>query len=326
MVILVVFITTSEIVNNFLKVVDRKKMETNEGNSKKRVFFFGNNFQPGHYLWNEVSGIEILISSGLIDKIDTLVVCEWDMYDLYKIIQKYNPKCNIVFYKDFIQTNDLENNIYCQVGDFCILKETKDMMLNEVEFMEDYAPDKCKLLLNLKIDNRRLENTLEIYVKIINKLIEDNFIKPEKLFLIIEGLYVNDNDRSRSFYNTYSERYSEALKYIVDNINPNIEYISLIGKKATEVIKYYKNLDYFIGQCCSNTDPIKWIFSKDGCMFTYNEYVFLDHLGRFYVEDVKKYNVLYGPVINEQTHFRIDFEVLYEEVSSFFINNASRFS
>ena len=140
-------------------------------------------------------------------------------------------------------------------------------------------------------------------------------------------MYLNDNEGSKKYYNTYSSKYIDGIKYLKDNIHPDIQTMSLIGEKSTVIIKYYKNIDYFIENACSNTDIIKWIFSKNGCLFTFNEYIILDYLGKFYMEDIKDYNVSYGPIINhEECIFEIDFEVLYKEVTSFFINNSSKFN
>lgn len=311
------FILRPEYLNNEYKIKSDLK--------KINVVFFGNNFQPGHYLWNEVSGINILIQTKLINNIDILVVGDWDIYNFSEIIKK-NSKCKILSYTEFINSEFVTyNKLYSMIGDGFIDNETKKMIINNVNHIK-IPNNKFKLLINLKLDRRIMIDTIENYIKIINRLIKNNIIESDNLFLIFDGLYLNNTNGSKIYYDLYSLKYLDGVQKIINNIQSNIEYKSLIGLPSSEIIKYYNDIDYFIGNDGSNVDILKWIFNKNGCIYASKEYNILQSLNKFYIEDIKEYNIIYGDKINNDedtpiANFYINFENIYNEISYYILSN-----
>ena len=73
-------------------------------------------------------------------------------------------------------------------------------------------PKKFILYLNIKLDRRILIDSIDIYIYIINKLIQDNKIKPENLFILFDGFYKNNNINWINYYDNNSKEYLKQIE------------------------------------------------------------------------------------------------------------------
>ena len=297
---------TNDFINNKYKII--------QNCNKKIICFSFFIFQAGHYIWNEISGIYPLILTKIIKNIDILVIGDWDVYNMTDFILSENSSCKIIKYSDFINESNNYNAFYFKLGEGFVLEETRTLIKNNIK---PYKFNKKVLYFNLKLDRRVLLNISDIYIYIINKLNKDNIINKENTIIIFDGYF--KNNLNLNYYNSNSEKYLDAVKYITDNIDNNIEYISLIGMETHEGVKYYDSIDYFIGSESSNMDLIKLIYKKKGCLYCSESFRFVFTQTQHHFENINEYNKIYGIPINSDfcSDYNIDKEILYKEI----INN-----
>ena len=228
---------------------------SSEDTQKLKILSFCNCFQLGHNLWNEVSGLEILIRTNLIKKINILLLGDYDICNMHKIIIEYNPDCKIINIKDkhLIEENYL--NIYGIISGYFITNNTKKLYLKNIVSKE--INKKNVIMIIIKADRRSLHDIENVYINIINKLVEENILIPNETTIIFDGLYCNNvNTFLESFYNKYKDKYINIVNKIISNISSEFECISLIGFKFEEVLKYYKCIDLWIGVQSSTIELI----------------------------------------------------------------------
>lgn len=222
--------------------------------NKQIIMSFANNFQPGHYFWNEVCGIDILIRTNLIKNINILLLGDYDICGLHKTIKEYNPECEIINLAD--KESIINNaNVYGFISSHFILDTTK--MLYFKNIIPIKLNKKFVIMIIIKADRRPVHDIENVYIQLINNLIQNKILNPSETIILFDGLYKNNrNEFLKNYYDKNIDKYTNVVNTIVDNISKDIECKSLIGLEATEVMRYYDAVNFWIGVMSSSIDPI----------------------------------------------------------------------
>jgi hypothetical protein len=287
---------------------DKKYVDLNKISKRNNCMFFANNYQAGHYLWNEISGLEILIRTKLINNIDTLLLGDYDICDIHKTIKEYNPSCKI------INVNEKENyknfNNFGFISGHFILNKTKELYLKNIT--SNKLNKKNIIMIIIKADRRCLHDMDNIYIKLINKLVENNIFKPSETTILFDGLYNNNcNLFLTDYFNSFKDNYKNIIDNIISNIDKNIECKSLIGLKFTEIISYYNILDFWIGTQSSTIEIIQQI-NKNGVIILPDTLFYTIEQQCSYIEDRINHPNIFGTFQNDS--YLINFEELYNIV------------
>jgi hypothetical protein len=291
--------------------------KNNKDESPLSVCFLAWCMNPGHYIWNEVSGIYPLIVTKLLNNIDIVVVGEWDIFNIDSLILEHNPRCKIVKYKEFIiDPYYICTNIkYGRIGEGYIVNETQVIIRKHVNSV-NYT-NKFVLSIILKLDQRGIQNITELYINLINRMTSTNIINPEGLYLLIDGLYKHDTEQGMSFFKTNKDIYERGAKDIINNIDPRIEYKSLIGLSPRDVLQHYNSVNYFIGCGGANVYCIRHVYKKNGCVI-YPKFIydFSPYQDKHYVQDYQHNleEIVLSP--NVMNQYYLDEEQLYNMVIS----------
>jgi hypothetical protein len=286
--------------------IDQKK-----NYNRNNCIYFANNFQAGHYLWNEVSGLDILIRTKLINNIDTILLGNYDICNIHKIFKEYNPLCNIISVNDKYKYNKF-NNFGFISGHF-ILNKTKELYLKYITPIK--LNNKFIIIIFIKADRRCLYDCDNVYIQLINKLVENNILKPNETIILFDGLYNNDNNLFLSnYYNNYKDKYINIIDNIIKNIDKNIECKSLIGLKFYEILPYYYNVNFWIGVQSSTIEIIQQI-NKNGVIIMPITLLYTIEQQCCYIED----RINHPKVISkyENDLIIIDFNEFYNTVKNY---------
>jgi hypothetical protein len=300
-----------EIYVKVLKLV-LEDLKNRKVQSNKVVMSFANHYQAGHYLWSEISGLDILIRTNLIKNIDILLLHEFDLCSAYKVIQEYNKNCKIISYKEL---ETVKSGIYGFIASGFILDKTKDLYLKNTISIEPSR--KLVIMIIIKADRRYLHNIEDVYTSLLNKLVENKVLVAQDTTILFEGLYRNEsNEFLKNFYTRFGEKYNNIVQTIIDKIDTSFDCISLIGRHFDEIIKYYKCVNYWIGQAGSNIELIMQI-NKNGLMITTTEFDYGIEQQCFYVENRINQNMIYAKNMQSSNRFedsiKVDENELYDK-------------
>lgn len=252
--------------------------------SKKTVMSFANHFQAGHYLWNEISGIDILIRTNLIKEIDILILGDYDICNIYKIIKKYNPSCEIINIKN---KNTIDNKdcqiIYGIISGHFILEETKKMYLKNINHIT--VDKQFVFMIIIKADRRCIHDVENVYIQLINKLVEKNILIPNETLILFDGLYSNNcNELLKNYYDKYNSKYNNIINNIINNIHNEFECKSLIGSTFLETLRYYKSIDFWIAPQSSAMELINQT-NENGLIITPENLKYCTQQQCYYIEN-----------------------------------------
>jgi hypothetical protein len=273
--------------------------------------FFANNYQVGHYLWNEVSGLDILIRTKLINNIDTLLLGDYDICSIYKTIKEYNPTCKIISVNN--KDNYKKFNTFGFISSHFILNKTKELYLKNVKsVIKNKINKKNIIMIIIKADRRCLYDMDNLYINLINKLVENNILNPNETIILFDGLYKNNSNLFlTSYYNSYKDNYIKIVNNIINNIDKNIKCKSLIGLKSHQILPYYNNVNFWIGTQSSTIEIIQQI-NKNGIVIMPDTLFYTIEQQCSYIEDRINHPNIFGPFENDS--FKIKFEELYNIV------------
>jgi len=218
----------------------------------KKFLFFGFNFNMGHQLWNEISGLSIFLENNLFyDKIEGIIIGPYDYFNVelylknnfnFKIFKfedvfsKCSYNCNINL-KDIFPI--FLNSHYIDYKVTNILNYVYNNSIEE-EYKEEEKYNHEKVLeisYNLRTDRRALINQDEFFINLTKKILID--------YKDFDLIIVNLIGYTKFNINHLDIEYEECLKQnnivriILDffHDNPKVVFNNLVGKSFYDVRK-----------------------------------------------------------------------------------------
>jgi hypothetical protein len=272
----------------------------------KIVMFFGNNFTPGHYIWNDTPGVDVLIRTGLIKNIDILVIFH-DVFDLHKIILEYHPTCEVIKHENITA---VQGNYYGILSGGFILNTTKQLYMKNVKSHE--LKRKNIVLLMLKENRRNLLDSDKIYANMLNKAVENKVLIPNDTIILFDGLFKEDTEDSIQFNMEHGHKYKKIEQSILDKIHPDFEYTSLLGLPCREVMRYYKSVTCWVSQMGSCSDILIPLV-KNGLVIMTEDFNHANPQQCFYIENKFPYEIVYAVKSSCDTKFNDTWKSLNED-------------
>jgi len=289
--------------------------------TRKTVLSFANHYQAGHYLWNEVSGIDILIKTNLIKEIDILLLGDYDICDIHKIIQEYNPSCKIINSKDK-NTIDITDChiIYGIISGYFILEETKKMYFKNVNYNYSNDNKKFVFMIIIKADRRCIYDIEHIYIKLINDLVNKDILIPNETLILFDGLYSSDiNEFLKNYYDKFKDKYENIINTITNNIHKDFECKSLIGLKFLDTLSYYKCIDCWIAPQSSAMELINQT-NINGLIITPQNLKYCTQQQCYYLDNRIRHKVSFAKVLPEKDLVLVNYIDIYINVENIILN------
>ncbi|MBD1882928.1 tetratricopeptide repeat protein [Microcoleus vaginatus] len=240
---------------------------------KQRVAALG--FYPnlGHYLWNDVTGIQYLYDNDILNKVDKFLLGSHSYLKIGDIFpeipkEKLLPVINTFTLLQII----LEKNYFAaRITDFCVkeqlakriydasLKKCCPAFLQEVGNSQQHFPLLC---FQIRSHCRVWLSQVEGIANIVKSLYPDF----PNLGVVFEGWSYSEVEHTDYAYN--AEQMIESEKAIAEQIiallPPDINTYSAIGRMTYETIVWDRAMDMFIAPGGSGVTFISWIANKPG--------------------------------------------------------------
>jgi tetratricopeptide (TPR) repeat protein len=255
------------------------RADLSSGFKKKEVVvdlgFFPN---LGHYMWNDLPGIQKLSENGILHKVDKFLIGPFeyltfsdifpdipaekivqvaDSWSLFKTIADNNYFA--LWTTEAVITEQLADRIY--KGS---LKKCSQSFLQEVEIAKKHFP---LLSFQIRIHDRVWLSQVEGIANIINSLYQDF----PNLGVLFEGWSRQENEEHQMKNpgdQYYCENMIEAEKEVVEKIlallNYDVSTYNTIGSMVYETIVWEHAIDMFVAPGGSGVTFVSWIANKPG--------------------------------------------------------------
>lgn len=239
-----------------------------------------------HHVLNDLTGIQGLLETGRLEKVDKFLVGPFEYYGQLEIIFPEIPADKIIRFSDanfmntpklvelvlekhyfalkagknFI-TEDLANRIYQSA-----LEKCRPSFLNQVEAAKSHFP---LLFITIRTHNRTWLSQVEGIANVINQLLPDF----PNLGVIFDGISFLDKDGEKLIPNEREQAMLESnqslLKEIVKLLPKNfVNFYDSIGCLMCESIVWAKAADFYIAPFGGGLAKLTYIANKPGIIHT----------------------------------------------------------
>jgi tetratricopeptide (TPR) repeat protein len=242
-----------------------------------KVVVVGDIDNIAHHLWNEISGIENLIATDSLSKIDRFLVVNSEFFgnldELFPIPAEKITRLK----REEVAAGIFQNNYLAfRLGNLSIQQ-------NSVDRIERLAADKCPsqlhqtittarqcfplLWITIRLGNRTWVNQVEGTAEIINALARDF----PQLGIVFDGFNTADT-RGKSLTSEAEKgiiaRETETVKEIQSLITPELKIYNTIGRSMMESVLWSKEIDLYLAPWGAGLTKVAAMANKPGVIHT----------------------------------------------------------
>lgn len=227
-----------EIKNSSLILIPNKNTKTIISKNNKLVYVIGIISNAGHYFWNEIMGILLIIQHNLLNNIDLFIIGINDYLNFKDILKnKFNiPDFKIKILRDNNIMN--ENDILINTAKNHINNKLIILLKELYNFNNITRKDKhINILFDIRTNDRICLNQYELIKNILINI--PNKYKDNIFNFSVSGWFSHNNDTNNNI-NIIKQ------KEIINELKQNFTINDLIGLKLEELIKNVENIDIII--------------------------------------------------------------------------------
>jgi tetratricopeptide (TPR) repeat protein len=238
---------------------------------KKVVDVVGLGFNIGHYLWQDVTGIDVIYKNGLSQNMD-IIVGDGEYFSIGEIFPEIPPHNQIhvkdvwAAFKTVLDKNYVAfraNGLFIEeklINRLCeaSFKKCEQNFLNEVEIAKQHFP---LLAVQIRTSSRVWLGQAEGIANIIKSL----YLDFPNLGVVFDGWSLTGNDDSVSTSWPIIESEKAIMKEILALIPPSIDTYSAIGATTYETVVWWDQaIDLHISPLGAGLVYSLWISRKVG--------------------------------------------------------------
>jgi hypothetical protein len=215
----------------------------------KTILFFGFIGNPGHHLWNEISGLFYFLNEkNNINLIDSIAIGKYDIFNIKKYLtDTYNIKTinyNEDNYPVFLNIYPVFfNSIFI---DNVTTKPLKCFMNIVIPYSISNNLKNLQIVLDIRTNCRIILNIIELYIFTIKTLYLE-IPSQYKLNIVFTGRFLtNLNNIDLTNDKEINDQNLIVNKIITNFTNTNIIFDNLIGKPFENIINHIHNADLMI--------------------------------------------------------------------------------
>ncbi len=260
---------------------------------KKVADVVGLGFNIGHYLWQDVTGIDVISKHGLSQNMD-IIVGDGEYFSIGEIFPEIPPHNQIHVkdvwdaFKAVLDNNYVAfraNGLFIEeklINRLCeaSFKKCEQNFLNEVEIAKQHFP---LLAVQIRISSRVWLGQLEGIANIIKSLYSDF----PNLGVVFDGWSITGNEDSTSTSWPLIENEKAIMKKILALIPPTIDTYSAIGATTDETVVWAKAIDLHISPVGAGLTYPVWIAHKPGVLYAHTQ--ILNNFAKYYCATSKLY-------------------------------------
>ncbi|MEG4330949.1 tetratricopeptide repeat protein [Microcoleus sp. AT9_A2] len=241
-----------------------------EMEEKKLVDVVGLGFNIGHYLWQDVTGIDVIYQNRTIQKIDKLLIGPGEYFSIRDIFPEI-PSDNFIEVQDVANVFQiiLDNNYVAFRANGIYIEEQLIKRISEVSinkcsqgFLAQVERAKKSFpLLGLQIRGSR--NWVS-QVEGIANIIKNLYSEFPNLGVVFDGWSMTGKEDFQSSSWSMIEKEKKVVEEILDLIPPKINTYSAVGSTTYETVVWHLAMDLHISPIGSGLTFPSWIANKPG--------------------------------------------------------------
>ena len=241
---------------------------------------------PGHYFWQEVHGLMLLIEYDLLDNIDEFIIYNYDYLNIANILKiKFNKNIKYV-------TSDKEiHNLSVNISKHYITNSSVETFKNIyglTNINNIHVTKEINILFDIRSNNRIWLNQIPIIINIMNGI--KNKYSNYNINFYISGFYNYKKKFGSTVYNETKEINSQ--NNIFNTIQSKIRFLifNLINMNLSEIIQISQKIDLcitnlgsgvgFFNQTIFNKPTIGFTNAKNSVIFDSQRYAFENKINK----------------------------------------------
>ena len=299
--------------------------------SRKMTLVVGFHTNFGHYVWDELTGIEYLCKREIVDNyyffvggyeyfsIEHLfpeipsnsithyddVIPHQDTYSVFKTIVENN---HFVFR---LSTAFMENNLLKRIEQTSIKNCSQEFLQQVKEIQERHFPI---ILIQIRAHHRIWLNQVEGIASIINNL----YLDYPNLAVVFDGWSLTGKEDASSGSWSAIEKEKKLMTEILDMIPSDLKVYSSIGSTTYETVVWNLNVDLHISHAGSGLTYSSWIANKPGVVHgpaqMLNAQGYQITTSSFRENLIPQVLVPSDQVLDNNGNYELDWKIIYDEV------------
>ena len=303
--------------------------------AKQVVNVIGLEFNMGHYVWQDLVGIDILRENGILHKLDKILVGPGDYFSSKGIFPEI-PDENFIEVED---VNDLfqkviENNYVALRVNGIFIKQQLIERIYAVcrqrcphEFLQkiEQAKQQCFPLLAFQIKARQSRRVWLSQVEGIANIINHLHAEYPKLGIVFDGWSITGTEDESSSCWSMIDAEQSIVEAIIELIHKDIPVYSAVGATTYETVVWWCDaINLHISHAGSGLTYSSWIANKPGVV--HGMVRMLNGLGHQVTTSSFRENLIPQVLVSsdqikdDHDNYEIDWRVIYDEVLKI-INN-----
>lgn len=233
----------------------------------------------GHYFWNEICGLMILIENNLVSNIDEFIIYNFDYLNIGNMLKsKFNKKITYL-------ASENNNRLTLNLSKHYITNSLIETFKNNYELKNNNNINEINIIFDIRTNDRIWLNQIPIIINIMNWI--KNTYHNYSVNFFIGGFYnYEQNNTQNTIYNSKKEISQQTKIFNIIKNFVSFPIYSLINLNLSQIIKICQRIDLCI---CNSGSGIGFfyqtIFNKDTICFTLNKKTYDFDLQRYAFEN-----------------------------------------
>jgi Putative Zn-dependent protease, contains TPR repeats len=296
--------------------------------AKQVVNVIGLEFNMGHYVWQDLVGIDVLRENGILHKLDKILVGPGDYFSSKGIFPEI-PDENFIEVED---VNDLfqkviENNYVALRVNGIFIKQQLIERIYAVcrqrcphEFLQkiEQAKQQCFPLLAFQIKARQSRRVWLSQVEGIANIINHLHAEYPKLGIVFDGWSITGTEDESSSCWSMIDAEQSIVEAIIELIHKDIPVYSAVGATTYETVVWWCDaINLHISHAGSGLTYSSWIANKPGVIHGMAQ--MLNALGHQSTTSSCRENLIPSVlipsdhVLDNNGNYELDWKIIYDE-------------
>lgn len=216
------------------------------------VYKFGQTANLGHYIWNELTGLEMLFKTGLIHHFDWIEVGEYDYFSAQNFLEGQG-------FQVFKNRQSTDQVLQFKTANIFLSRKCRNWIIDEIlnlNYPQQYDHKK-KIIIQLRTRDRAWNNSPKEIADLINK-VHSKYVDCK---FVLDGYSRIEN--SEDSENQAIRGDLDFANEILENISPAIDIESTIGKNFSAKLRELNGAQLVIGPIGSGGVLCNWILNVE---------------------------------------------------------------
>ncbi|GDZ95891.1 tetratricopeptide TPR_2 repeat protein [Planktothrix agardhii CCAP 1459/11A] len=296
--------------------------------AKQVVNVIGLEFNLGHYLWQDLAGIDVLLENGILHKLDKILTGPGDYFGSKHIFPEIPDD-------KFIEVEDVEDVFQKVIENNYVALRVNGIFIKEPlierifiscyhkcsqEFLQkiEQAKQQCFPLLAFQIKARQSRRVWLSQVEGIANIINHLHAEYPKLGIVFDGWSITGTEDESSSCWSMIDAEQSIVEAIRELIHKDIPVYSAVGATTYETVVWWRDaVNLHISHAGSGLTYSSWIANKPGVIHGMAQ--MLNALGNQVTTSLFRENLIpqvlvpSDHVLDNNGNYELDWKIIYDE-------------